>query len=219
MISIRAPLAGSDIGHSGPFLPLLISIRAPLAGSDGAPIGGDGPEHDFNPRSPCGERRIAGGIASAAAQFQSALPLRGATYASQVVYLIKICISIRAPLAGSDFCRPRANTRVSPFQSALPLRGATDNVVRSRVHRAISIRAPLAGSDWSHALRLSYGGVISIRAPLAGSDTSGVLTYWRGRIFQSALPLRGATAKYERAGIADHISIRAPLAGSDRYIL
>ena len=35
--------------------------------------------YDFNPRSPCGERRGLGGAAGGGAAFQSTLPVRGAT--------------------------------------------------------------------------------------------------------------------------------------------
>ena len=57
-ISIHAPLAGSDV-HSKCCLAQrhFISIHAPLAGSDGHGHGAAELEVDFNPRSPCGERR------------------------------------------------------------------------------------------------------------------------------------------------------------------
>ena len=56
-----------------------ISIHAPLAGSDP-----DCPVllcnlQNFNPRSPCGERRVNIFTTAAGAEFQSTLPLRGAT--------------------------------------------------------------------------------------------------------------------------------------------
>ena len=58
----------------------------------------------FNPRSPCGERRLDKGIKTAADAFQSTLPVRGATGDA----LHRVCtgiISIHAPRAGSDFIR------------------------------------------------------------------------------------------------------------------
>ena len=85
-ISIRAPLAGSDLikarsydpkGEFQSALPLrgataasvrrakllVISIRAPLAGSDFASDGRLSCWGDFNPRSPCGERPRLGSTA------------------------------------------------------------------------------------------------------------------------------------------------------------
>ena len=82
-------------------------------------------------------------------------------------------ISIRAPLAGSDFKVAVAVHAVVLFQSALPLRGAT-------------ARAWVADNPdaW-----------ISIRAPLAGSDAGDTKAERQENLFQSALPLRGATSK------------------------
>ena len=56
-------------------------------------------------------------------EFQSALPLRGATLLPRAADAVRV-ISIRAPLAGSDVVSPRAGHVLF-----------------------ISIRAPLAGSD------------------------------------------------------------------------
>ena len=56
---------------------------------------------DFNPLSPCGERRITSPFARAALQFQSTLPVWGAT----IIYMGNakfIRISIHAPRVGSD---------------------------------------------------------------------------------------------------------------------
>ena len=57
-ISIRAPLAGSDHDglHDRPSAG--ISIRAPLAGSDSRSASASARSHNFNPRSPCGERPL-----------------------------------------------------------------------------------------------------------------------------------------------------------------
>ena len=80
VISIRAPLAGSDVDVLQAIAcHCLISIRAPLAGSD---VGFAGVYHII-------------------LVFQSALPLRGATGIGGVL-VFERAISIRAPLAGSD---------------------------------------------------------------------------------------------------------------------
>ena len=57
-ISIHAPHAGSDAWYS--------SIMARI-------------DH-FNPRSPCGERLLLVALPAGGAEFQSTLPMRGATY-------------------------------------------------------------------------------------------------------------------------------------------
>ena len=57
----------------------IISIHAPLAGSDILLYVVSMTRTDFNPRSPRGERLNAAKEIGAAAQFQSTLPSRGAT--------------------------------------------------------------------------------------------------------------------------------------------
>ena len=151
--------------------------------------------------------------------FQSALPLRGATTRRWHVSIARL-ISIRAPLAGSDFrtdskvhivsayfnprspCGERLSqsdgiARCAKFQSALPLRGATRDY-RTALIRDILFQSalPLRGATCCQGTRRT-GKSISIRAPLAGSDGDIVAVNNR------------------KLGI----SIRAPLAGSDRYIL
>ena len=79
-ISIHAPRAGSDQGGSN-------AVMCPL---------------DFNPRSPCGERRCA-----------------------QQLFARIQNISIHAPRAGSDSLTSPESMSNKPFQSTLPVRGAT----------------------------------------------------------------------------------------------
>ena len=100
---------------------------------------------DFNPCSPCGERRQTVSRSSLMLRFQSMLPVRGATKAPLRVHG-QNGISIHAPRAGSDL-------EVGIAQAAA----------------GISIHAPRAGSDQAaryHGLR----HFISIHAPRAGSD-------------------------------------------------
>ncbi len=80
IISIHTPHAGSDSGGSIFLHTLIISIHTPHAGSDRGATSRILSCVNFNPHSPCGERRfpvlhpISNGI------FQSTLPMRGATY-------------------------------------------------------------------------------------------------------------------------------------------
>ena len=57
VISIHAPLTGSDPYVKKVPLSVRISIHAPLTGSDGPCGDAKRPRADFNPRSPYGERR------------------------------------------------------------------------------------------------------------------------------------------------------------------
>ena len=79
-----------------------ISIHAPHAGSDEVLNAGRLVVLDFNPRSPCGERRGRREPSATVWAFQSTLPMRGAT-------------------------SPHQSKPDTPgqFQSTLPMRGAT----------------------------------------------------------------------------------------------
>ena len=78
-----------------------ISIHAPRVGGDGTPASTGTTPRDFNPRSPCGERRNASIYGDNATGFQSTLPVWGATpYWSKAIDLTGI--SIHAPRVGSD---------------------------------------------------------------------------------------------------------------------
>ena len=100
-ISIHAPREGSDdqfVGHA----PVTdISIHAPREGSD----------------------QCQGLVERIRAEFQSTLPVRGAT--TNNTELGGICL----------------------FQSTLPVRGATNSKAEGQKNREISIHAPREGSD------------------------------------------------------------------------
>ena len=83
-----------------------ISIHALLAESDPAGAGAAPfPPRDFNPRSPCGERRLILIDCVGTTGFQSTLSLRRATH-SMIVSGHRYAISIHALLAESDrMCR------------------------------------------------------------------------------------------------------------------
>ena len=78
---------------------------------------------DFNPRAPCGARRIATISSRVSLIFQSTRPVRGATV-----------LFSRHPMSES-------------FQSTRPVRGATHSRFSSIQWRFISIHAPRAGRD------------------------------------------------------------------------
>ena len=163
------PLRGAIGAHDAPDFYRVVSIRAPLAGSDEPETQTLSEKLCFNPRPPCGERSCAPNRYRHSRKFQSAPPLRGAI-TSKWCKPQHIVVSIRAPLAGSDFAkkgmspsRKRFNPRPPcgercyvyqfhhrgiRFQSAPPLRGAISDPYAFEELVAVSIRAPLAGSDW-----------------------------------------------------------------------
>ena len=105
-ISIHTPHAGSDPTLDIRDSTTPISIHTPHAGSD--PPTADAARHPryFNPHSPCGERPPSPLARGWAAQFQSTLPMRGATLRCTRP-IEHIGISIHTPHAGSDALRSR----------------------------------------------------------------------------------------------------------------
>ena len=123
-ISIHTPHAGSDPCFFLPVPQWHISIHTPHAGSDLHFL--SAPQHPayFNPHSPCGERPRLFLIVPVLFQFQSTLPMRGATVYSDTTHRSSI-----------------------EFQSTLPMRGATSKAIQRQWKSQISIHTPHAGSD------------------------------------------------------------------------
>ena len=190
VISIHAPLAGSDARAEIARIWAEISIHAPLAGSDctGRSAGVRPP--DFNPRSPCGERRWYPSIRRIGSNFNPRSPC-GERLLRFVVHQCLCPFQSTLPLRGAT-CHSDSPPPLPRFQSTLPLRGATR--LCSFFCKSVEFQStlPLRGAT---AARLRGGRpeVISIHAPLAGSDSRYLRGQTRPVQFQSTLPLRGAT--------------------------
>ena len=191
-ISIHAPHAGRDARCKSNTHRINISIHAPHAGRDPANSSTTAPcrEH-FNPRAPCGARRL-----------------------KLLLWCRTIHFNPRAPCGARQRCRnPKSSHKI--FQSTRPMRGATrerDNSISAReeisIHaphagrdkvksnieslQKISIHAPHAGRDQDYRLGFE-NGKISIHAPHAGRDSTFYPSNPQDRIFQSTRPMRGAT--------------------------
>ena len=239
-ISIHAPLAGCDARpQPDRGRHRWISIHAPLAGCDAeTEYVASTADINFNPRTPCGVRRVRrceksvwpiyfnprtpcgvrhelGHFVCKRRHFNPRTPC-GVRRALGVAGLYLMPISIHAPLAG---CDKKCGEGIIP-------------------RRVISIHAPLAGCDntrlpvrarprsfqSTHPLRGATGGwgqhphppIISIHAPLAGCDVDKLKEYAKVQ-FQSTHPLRGATFATLTLDSGGFISIHAPLAGCDAH--
>ena len=124
-ISIHAPHAGSDCLAPGNGLKRRISIHAPHAGSDMKISSWPAARDNFNPRSPCGERRCCRCNCAAAEKISIHAPHAGSDGGSGFK-LPTDKISIHAPHAGSDMGQQKEKRCHYLFQSTLPMRGATD---------------------------------------------------------------------------------------------
>ena len=145
-ISIHAPRVGSDArtGATGE-VPTIISIHAPRGGSDILERSRHRRLQDFNPRSPCGERRVH---SISRPRYEHFNP--------------------RSPW-GERRPRPWPPQADILFQSTLPVWGATISGIYGSAGSNISIHAPRVGSD---GLQIGKHTVllISIHAPRVGSD-------------------------------------------------
>ena len=176
-----------DAGHP------VISIHAPRVGSDCSGAGCCRPQSHFNPRSPCGERLLPAVEESAVPEFQSTLPVWGATRIlrvrwNRVRYFnprspcgerpLRQChgpgevtqISIHAPRVGSDI-PPRPWSTATPYFNPRSPCG-------ERPHGSVKCISPIG---------------ISIHAPRVGSDSKRPKMPTQPPIFQSTLPVWGAT--------------------------
>ena len=216
-ISIHAPRGGSDLRyHTGHAINADISIHAPRGGSDPAIYSMKTGSFYFNPRSPWGERPVPCAAGVGCIQFQSTLPVGGATCVPMNRTLPYSNISIHAPRGGSDtdFYNPKfAHLGISihaprggsdspgsdgcpgngnGFQSTLPVGGATLEIPAKNSIGFISIHAPRGGSDRSESsefLRIVY---FNPRSPW-GERLVALKTQIILFLFQSTLPVGGAT--------------------------
>ena len=170
-ISIHAPLTGSDPPHRKIAIYFDISIHAPLTGSD----------------------LLSNIVHREELEFQSTLPLRGATLWCRSGAPER-SISIHAPLTGSD-----------TIWEAMALTGW------------ISIHAPLTGSDCLVTRGYCYGTYFNPRSPYgerpALSEYRRVMLYFNPRSPYGERPQRHRTRPQDGC-----ISIHAPLTGSDSAI-
>ena len=127
-------------------------------------------QYDFNPRSPCGERHRLFHCVAQSCEFQSTLPVWGATPPERVL-LANAVISIHAPRVGSD-----------------------TTAVEAHLWETISIHAPRVGSDILTAFPLTWWGYFNPRSPCGERPLVDALRYGEDA-FQSTLPVWGATRK------------------------
>ena len=172
LVSIHAPRVGSDIrSRSARTNCRCFNPRSPCG--ERLTFGGPMARLDacFNPRSPCGERRCRFSVVIPAAEFQSTLPVWGAT-ARRMRQGMRREVSIHAPRVGSDTaCRSKTGRRF-----------------------VVSIHAPRVGSDggtsrgWRRVEGFNPRSPCGERQNRIGED-EGELQ------FQSTLPVWGATSR------------------------
>ena len=142
------PVGGATELAADWFERFIVSIHAPRGGSDVRCILGSRGSRRFNPRSPWGERLAAARPRDAPVEFQSTLPVGGATQLRRRWLWLETSfnprspwgerhgkhpaarpqgsgVSIHAPRGGSDDYDGKEIVGLSQFQSTLPVGGAT----------------------------------------------------------------------------------------------
>ena len=146
-------------------------------------------------------------------QFQSTLPVRGATVTSQYLQhgvIISIHapregsdpqgirnskhnpISIHAPREGSDFSFINQNPGRVLFQSTLPVRGATGAETAFVYIAGFQSTLPVRGATCCQTQR-AIDGVFQSTLPVRGATLTMGIAPPEMSVFQSTLPVRGAT--------------------------
>ena len=125
-ISIHALLAESDLRVLDGSKSSIISIHALLAESDAPCAGGVGGSRDFYPRSPCGERPLAGLWVLLTQIFLSTLSLRRATVHALKLANAMLFLSTLS-LRRATTTKKVSSTRLYVFLSTLSLRRATSH--------------------------------------------------------------------------------------------
>ena len=163
----------------------------PRVGSDRADGYASSKRLDFNPRSPCGERRCR----KRSAVLQRQISIHAPRVGSDSVlgwWAGSHGISIHAPRVGSDSSAFSTFTPSRQFQSTLPVWGATYSPINTGTRlQNFNPRSPCGERH-----NISWTGVVT-------------------SVFQSTLPVWGATRGYIMKKWYNVISIHAPRVGSD----
>ena len=119
------PVRGATHIAAASHRPAHISTHAPRAGSDTASNAPVNRHADFNPRSPCGERRIWLAPKADCISISTHAPRAGSDIIVITQCICPLLISTHAPRAGSDAANPLHSMTAEIFQPTLPVRGAT----------------------------------------------------------------------------------------------
>ena len=214
-ISIHASLAGCDSVDQRHGLGAAISIHAPLAGCDTVSILFMPRVTYFNPRTPCGVRRLYPHADCAGRDFNPRTPC-GVRPQARKWYNWLIEFQSTHPLRGATGITHKSGEHIKHFNPRTPCGVRHNSGSRPARRGNFNPRTPCGVRLCAPSVRLpvrSYfnprtpcgvrhvgfqqqpGHVtISIHAPLAGCDSHPAMTHASYSGFQSTHPLRGATS-------------------------
>ena len=145
-----------------------ISIHAPRVGCDGNSTGRSLKGSYFNPRTPCGVRRLFSAPIAFALRFQSTHPVWGATWPFPRSWFSKGFQSTH-PVWGATG-PPLLSSGGKGFQSTHPVWGATKRWGISWTYAGFQSTHPVWGATLCQHFRPRELQLISIHAPRVGCD-------------------------------------------------
>ena len=144
----------------------------------------------FNPRAPCGARRVM-----------------------WTLFLSSRCFNPRAPCGARQhgFC---ITTASKMFQSTRPMRGATTGDDKQNYLYLFQSTRPMRGATSQRSAARREDRSFNPRAP-CGARRSYSFSPERQKMFQSTRPVWGATYILRSLGYQGNVSIHAPRVGRD----
>ena len=200
---------------SNPLLDVLFQSTLPVGGATRLVGHGSGLCHDFNPRSPWGERHpVRPGRNQPGEYFNPRSPW-GERRTDVFFIFQQVVISIHAPRGGSDLQKIRPEQGRFPDFNPRSPRGERPFLrMVIPMRNNFNPRSP-RGERHFRKHHSPFPVPISIHAPRGGSDHQHQRLKWRQYQFQSTLPAGGATYDVLCFRHGRYISIHAPRGGSD----
>ena len=209
------PVGGATVHRPPNNKKFYISIHAPRGGSDTADGRWHEPAGHFNPRSPWGERLGPPRRSRGQKEFQSTLPVGGATK-SDLPGQNKRRISIHAPHGGSDGNGNGANGGARYFNPRSPW-GERPAAIRAAAQAALfQSTLPVGGATFWLKVSEPPCGYFNPRSPW-GERPGSLRRRGRQRDISIHAPRGGSDIKLLENRTKIVISIHAPRGGSDTF--
>ena len=103
---------------------------------------------DFNPRTPCGVRRIPRGQNGKTPEFQSTHPVWGATALNRISLMISLLFQSTHPVWGATSVESPCTCTACYFNPRTPCGVRLEREASAHLERMISIHAPRVGCDF-----------------------------------------------------------------------
>ena len=157
-------------------------------------------QHHFNPRSPCGERLNGAPLPLFLNNFNPRSPC-GERHEELAQFFGDVIFQSTLPVWGATGPGPRRPPPEAAFQSTLPVWGATDQIkAQFWITEQFQSTLPVWGATIGQGDKQVSVVKISIHAPRVGSDALSRGAYNYTDLFQSTLPVWGATVVPPPAG-------------------